>query len=213
VKALGYLRVSTEEQALEGVSFDAQERAVRAEMVRREWEAIDVVREVGSAKDMARPHLQGLLARLRASEAQVLVVARLDRLSRSTADFCALLDQANREGWQVLCLDPPVDMTSPFGKALAQMSAVFAELERALISQRTKDAIAAAKAAGTYKATESPVPMLVQERIARLRRAGWTWERIGRSLEEDGIMAPQGGPWPRRTLSRTFARVEARRAA
>lgn len=210
MRAVGYVRVSTEEQGLRGVSLDAQAAAVQREVQRRQWAPAEIVREVGSAGALEnRPALVALLERLRAGEADVLVVARLDRLSRSTADFCVLLDRAAREGWQVLCLDPPVDMTSPFGRALAQMSAVFAELERALISQRTREAVAAAKANGTYRNRTSTIPEDVQRKIARLRRRGWTWVRIIDQLEQDGDVAPAGGQWSTRTLRRVCDRLAA----
>lgn len=205
---VAYIRVSTEEQALSGLSHEAQLTACERECERRDWSLDDFVLETASAKDMdGRPAIRALLDRL--GEGDVLLVSRLDRLSRSTADFCTILDRAAREGWQVLCLDPAIDMTSPFGRALAQMSAVFAELERALISQRTRDAVAIAKANGTYKNNVSQIDGRIVSKILRMKAMKYGSRRIAAELDLDGEPSPSGGPWSERTVRRVVERAAA----
>ena len=142
MQVLGYVRVSTEEQAEEGVGLDAQREAITAEAERRGWDLIATVEDRGySAKNLKRPGIQTALAELKGGEANALVTAKVDRLSRSTLDFASLIERAQREGWEIVTLDFEVDMSSPMGEAMAGMSAVFAQLERRLIGQRTRRAL------------------------------------------------------------------------
>src|SRR5689334_19964591 len=94
--ALGYVRVSTAEQATEGASLEAQQEALTAEADRRGWE-LEMVSDAGwSAKNLRRPGLTDALVRLDRGQADALVAVRLDRVSRSVADFAALLARARR---------------------------------------------------------------------------------------------------------------------
>ena len=90
------------------------------------------------AKDLKRPGVQEALRALKAGEGEALVVAKLDRLSRSMIDFTGLMGRAQKEGWALVALDCAVDTTTPAGEAMAHMLATFAQFERRLISQRTK---------------------------------------------------------------------------
>src|SRR5689334_10566876 len=100
--ALAYVRVSTAEQATEGASLDAQRAAVLAEAERRGWDVEVVADEGFSAKDLRRPGLSGALGRLDAGEADALIATRLDRVSRSVADFAGLLARAKRRSWRMV---------------------------------------------------------------------------------------------------------------
>ncbi|MCA1677351.1 MAG: recombinase family protein, partial [Actinobacteria bacterium] len=77
-----------------------------------------------------------------------LVVAKLDRLSRSVQDAAGLLDRAQRHGWALVAADLGVDASTPAGEAMANVMATFGQLERRMIGQRTREALAARKAAG-----------------------------------------------------------------
>ncbi len=85
-------------------------------------------------------------------------LAKLDRLSRSVIDLCSLLEQSEREGWSLVLLDLGIDTTTPAGRVQAQVIAAFAEYERRLISQRTKDAMKAAIERGVHCGVTSKVP-------------------------------------------------------
>src|SRR5881397_268658 len=92
LKVIGYVRVSTEEQAANGGGLAAQERAIRAECERREWELVELVEDAGaSGKDLKRPGIVTALAKLTDGDASALVVAKLDRLSRSMLDFAGIM--------------------------------------------------------------------------------------------------------------------------
>src|SRR5258708_4446576 len=119
MQVVGYVRVSTEEQATEGASLEAQRQAIVAECARRGWTLLKIEEDDLSAKDTRRPGLRRALELLKDNQADVLMVSKLDRLSRSTLDFATMLDRAKREGWTPLVLDSPVDMTTPHGEAMA----------------------------------------------------------------------------------------------
>lgn len=144
---VAYCRVSSEAQGADGYGLDAQEEAIRRACDGRGWEAPAVVREIASGSKANRPLLLDAVMRVEAAKG-ILMVARLDRLSRSVGYFAQMLDRAQRNGWAIVCLDPAVDMSTPYGRAMAGMAAVFAQLERELISQRTKEGLAAARARG-----------------------------------------------------------------
>ena len=98
-----------------------------------------------SAKDLRRPGIREALRLLAAGDADALVVAKLDRLSRSLLDFSGLVEQSRRERWQLVALDLGVDTSTPSGEMLANVLASFAQFERRLIGQRTAEALRASK--------------------------------------------------------------------
>src|SRR6266545_521052 len=147
MQVIGYVRVSTEEQGRNGASIDAQRRAIHSEAERRGWQVVEVIEDLGySAKDLRRPGIQLALERLERGDARALVVSKLDGLSRSLLDFTGLMARAQKEGWALVALDCGVDTTSPAGEAMANVLATFAQFERRLIAERTRDALAAKRA-------------------------------------------------------------------
>jgi DNA invertase Pin-like site-specific DNA recombinase len=209
LRVVGYARVSTEYQ-VERLSFDWQADVIRDAACAHGWELVEVVREQGSGKSVrSRARLSGLLDRLDAGELDALVVAKLDRLSRSTLDFYALMDRARRQGWAIVSLNPVVDMTTPFGKAMAGMAAIFAELEREMIGQRQRESIAARRARGVYKEPPKLLSDDVDERIAHLMSEGFGARRIARQLELEGFRPPRASTWQPSTVQTAMRRLAA----
>ena len=139
LQVLGYVRVSTDEQTSSGAGLEAQRRAIIAECERRGWHLFKVIEDAGfSAKDMKRPGVQEALRVLEAGEATALVVAKLDRLSRSMIDFTALMGTAQKQTWALVAPDCAVDTSTPTGEAMANMLATFAQFERRLISRSAR---------------------------------------------------------------------------
>lgn len=192
--ALIYARVSTSEQGESGLGLEAQVTRCTQYAERNNMHVLDTVCEVQSGKNMTkRPFLRNCLQNLQNHEADVLIVAKLDRLSRSVIDLCSLLEQSEAQGWSLAILDLGIDTTTPAGRVQAQVIAAFAEYERRLISQRTKDAMKAAKERGIHCGATSKVPMLVVHRIVDERLAGLTWQAIADGLEDDEIATARGG--------------------
>jgi DNA invertase Pin-like site-specific DNA recombinase len=199
MQVLAYLRVSTAEQADSGAGLSAQRAAILAEVERRGWKAVEWIEDGGfSAKTMKRPGLTLALDRLGRGEATVLIVSKMDRLSRSLLDFAGIMQRAQKEGWVVLALDCPWDTTTPQGEAMASVMAVFAQLERRLIGQRTKEALAVKRAQGVRLGRPPAVPAEVVERIVSERRDGRTWPAIANRLNTGAVPTAHGGAawWP-----------------
>lgn len=207
--ALAYCRVSTGEQVNSGAGLEAQRSALQAEADRRGW-ALEFILEDGlSAKDLNRPALMGALARLDKGEADVLMVSKLDRLSRSVKDFGGLLDRAAKRRWSVLCLDLGVDTTTPVGEFTANVVASASQYERRLIGQRTKDALAAKKAAGIRLGRPRQLPSEVVQRIVSAKAAGGTLAGIARDLTSNGVATAQGGKrWHASTVAAVLRSAE-----
>jgi DNA invertase Pin-like site-specific DNA recombinase len=193
---VAYCRVSTEEQAVSGLGLAAQEAAIRAESGRRGLDLLAVHVDAGvSAKNLDRPELLHALADLDAGNGSVLMVAKLDRLTRSVHDATGLLLRSERSRWGLVALDAPVDTTTPQGAAMAQVLAVFAELERRLIGERTKAALAVKKSQGVKLGRPRTLPVGVVARIVAARQSGASWSTIARDLDEHQVPTGQGGKW------------------
>ncbi|HEX8743600.1 MAG TPA: recombinase family protein [Thermoleophilaceae bacterium] len=194
MQVLAYVRVSSEEQTASGAGLAAQRAAIAAECERRGWRVADVVEDAGySAKDLKRPGIQAALEQLRRGDADGLVVAKLDRLSRSMLDFTAVMARAQREGWALVALDCAVDTTTPAGEAMANVLATFAQFERRLIGQRTREALAAKRAQGVRLGRPRQLPDDVVERIVEARGRGESYGAIAAALNADRVPTAQGG--------------------
>ncbi len=191
--AIGYVRVSTDEQADSRLGLEAQRAAIIGEAERRGWRLVEIVEDAAvSGRDLDRPGMALVLRALTARRADTLVVAKLDRLGRSLLDVAGLIDQAARQGWALVALDVGVDTASLTGKAMAGMMAVFAELERGLIGQRTRDALRAARERGTVLGRPRVLSDEVVQRIVRERAAGASLRAIARRLDQDGVPTAHG---------------------
>ncbi len=199
MRVLGYVRVSTEEQQRSGAGILAQREAIAEECQRRGWQLVEVIEDAGfSAKDLKRPGVQAALEELQRHKADALVVAKLDRFSRSMIDFTAVMAKAQKQGWALVALDCAVDTTTPAGEAMANVLATFAQFERRLIGQRTREAMAEKRKQGVRFGRPLSLPADVRARIASERRAGRSLAVIAAGLNADGVATAQGGRqwWP-----------------
>lgn len=194
-RVIGYVRVSTEEQADSGLGLDAQRDAIAAACASRGWELARVAADEGlSGKSLeTRPGIRAAIADVEAGQADGVVVAKLDRLSRSLLDFASLMERARDRGWSVVALDLGVDTSTPAGEMMANVMATFAQYERRLIGQRTRDALAQKKAHGFKLGRPRAIPDDVLGRIADERTGGATLQRIADGLNADSIPTAQGG--------------------
>ena len=191
---IGYVRVSTDGQTESGASLTSQTEAIRAECLRNSWTLLEIVEDAGiSGKSLVRPGLQTVLERLRTGEANVLMAAKLDRLSRSTRDVCEIGDMAQHYGYDLCLLDARIDTTTPHGRAQLSMMATFAQLERELIGVRTREALAVKKSQGVQLGRPKTVGGNVVREILKLRKGGLTLRAIAATLNETGVPTGQGG--------------------
>jgi DNA invertase Pin-like site-specific DNA recombinase len=195
MKVIGYVRVSSAEQATSGAGLGAQRAAIAAEVERRGWELVAVEEDAGiSGKSTERrPALARALAAVDSGEAQALVVAKLDRLSRSLLDFAGMMERGRRKGWALVALDLGVDTTTPAGEMMANVLASFAQYERRIIGQRTRDALAIKRAQGVRLGRPRTLAGDVRARIVAERQGGRSLRAIAAGLDVDGVATAQGG--------------------
>jgi DNA invertase Pin-like site-specific DNA recombinase len=206
VTAIAYCRVSTVEQESTGHSLDDQETVLRALATLKGWD-VKIVRETGSGKSLSgRPLLVDALASLDSGEAHVLMSVRLDRLSRSVADFAGLMDRAERRGWDLHVADLGLDTSTPSGRLVAQVLAATAEHERRIIGERTKEGLRAAKAKGVRLGRPTVLLAEVRESIQSAREEGLSLRAIASDLNERGIPTAHGGKaWHASTVRAVLA--------
>jgi len=199
-----YCRVSTGGQGEKGLGMEAQKARITEECKRREWEPVWVC-EVESAKNLKRPELQKILKAIQPGD--IIISAKLDRLSRSVYDFSSLMAESTKTGWEIVLLEPSVDTTTPHGKFTANIFAAVAELERELISQRTKEALAVLKKNGVVLGAPRQIVPEVENRIVNERNAGFTLRQIAEGLDLDRIPTAKGGRWEVSTIQRVLSRA------
>ncbi len=207
-----YTRVSTDEQAESGLGLEAQRAELEAEAARRGWTDLEVIEDPGhSGATIDRPGLRRALELLEAGEAGVLMVAKLDRLTRTIAGFGQVMEAAERQGWAVVILEldglgGQVDMTTPMGEFIAGLMALLARLERRMIAKRTSDAARAKRTRGERSGRPPAIPAEVRAKITRLRAADMTPGAIARTLTDERVPTIRGGgSWQRSTIQRVLA--------
>jgi DNA invertase Pin-like site-specific DNA recombinase len=185
LRVIGYVRVSTDGQEESGLGLADQRRRIEEEAARHGWD-VEIREEIGSGgRADNRAVLGGIRAELRRGD--VLVVAKLDRLTRSLLDFADVVAEAQRRGWTLLVLDQGFDLNTTNGRAMAGMLAVFAQWERELIGERIRSAFAVKRVQGDPRQASTGARV----RILELRAAGLTQEAIARELTRSGFRPPQ----------------------
>ncbi|WGY04005.1 recombinase family protein [Nocardioides sp. QY071] len=212
MKVVGYIRVSTSEQARDGFSLDAQRAAIEAECARRGWELVDVLADEGySGKRDDRPALQQALSILRRKKARAIVVVRMDRLARSTQHLCEFILLSRRQKWGIVAMDFDFDTTTANGRLIARILASVAEWESEVNGERVREGMAEARA--QREASGQPVtwgfkrqtPDLVVGRIVRARERGDSFNTIARRLQESQTPTPgNGARWYPSTVARIY---------
>jgi len=207
MQAIFYLRVSTEQQATEGVSLEAQQAKLTAWATLNDATVLGVYSDAGlSGTKDDRP---GLLAAMEAATKSkaTLVVYSLSRLSRSTAATIRLADELNRAGAELVSLSEKIDTTTAAGKMVFRMLSVLNEFERDLVSERTTTALRHKKAQGQrvgeipfgydlaadgITLTANTAQLEAIELINSLRAEGLTYQAIADELTARGIATKKG---------------------
>ncbi len=207
-----YARVSQAEQAENGLSLGAQEDRCRAFAFAKGWDVVQVYVDGGhSGKSLDRPALQRLIADARAQVWSVVIVWKLDRLSRKQKDILYLLeDVLNPHGIGLQSATEPFDTTTPMGKAMLGMLAVFAQLERETIVERVKMGRAQSLKLGRWQGgkvpygyqhsgrgqlTPDPVTAPLVRTLFERAAHGASPYQLATWLNSQGVEAPEGGQW------------------
>ena len=206
MKAIGYIRVSTQEQAQSGLGLEAQAVAIRAEATRRGWDLEIIADEGESGSKVDRPGLLAAKDKLARGEVQALIVAKQDRLMRSSLGWAQIVSQSKDQKWSLICLDINLDTASPMGECMGSILAAIAQLELENIRKRTKDALAVKKSQGYRLGRPATMPDETRARINALRNSGVTLQGVADTLNTEGIPTARGGSkWYASTVQKAIA--------
>lgn len=222
-RAIGYVRVSTAGQAERGMSLPAQQERVREYAAGKGWQFLGIASEAasGGVRDGEefswehRPQLLALIDQAERGEYDVLLVAKLDRLSRDHATLTILERRLQRHGVEVVSVAEE-NGDGPLAEFIRGQLALVAQLERAMILERVSAGKAKKKALGRHvhgrvpygysseAGILSPDPELapIIRRIFRDIADGRTPGRVARELNADGIPSPDGAEWTRLSVRR-----------
>jgi site-specific DNA recombinase len=155
MKVIGYIRVSTEDQAREGVSLEMQRDRIHKWAELNEGDVVAVYEDAGiSGMDMERPGLEAALQA--AGKGMALVAYSISRLARSTIGVLEIGKRLEYQGADLVSLSEKIDTTSAAGRMMFRLMAVLAEFERDQISERTRNALAKLKADGVKLGSPNP---------------------------------------------------------
>lgn len=217
MKAVGYARVSKadrdrtdEDQRL---SIRQQRDAIAAACAAKGWELLDTYEDFArSGTDDERVDYKRVQRLIDAGEADVVVVTRLDRLSRKAWRLLWLIEE---KGWNIFAIEQSFDTREPEGWLAAAIHALMADYERRLIAKRTRQALAQLRREGKHLGRPSAIPAEVEDRIASLHSDGVSASAIAALLEAEGITRPTNTckAWHHSHVLAAIRRVEVRRAA
>ena len=207
-KAIGYIRVSTQGQADEGVSLEAQRAKLEAWCNLNDAELVAVFEDAG-VSGASMNGRDGLHAALKAtSKGMALVCYSISRIARSTRDMLEIAERLNTRGSDLVSVTEKIDTTTAAGRMVFKMLAVLADFERDQIGERTKMALAHKRNMGeVYAATpfgfdaidgrlvEVKKEAMVIADILRMREAGSSLAEIAESLNARGVEGKRGGRW------------------
>lgn len=207
-RVYGYCRVSTEEQARDGISLELQAERIHSYAASQGWRVVRVFEDAGhSGTTLERPELQRMLAALDGIDA--VLVYRVDRLSRKQRHVLALLEETfEPRGVGFKSVTEAFDSLTPGGKAMLGMLAVFSQLERDTITQRIRDALRHKQARGEHVGAAPfgyvrhghgivPVPgeLAIVREMRQLRNGGATLREIAAWLTSRNVPTKRRGRW------------------
>jgi DNA invertase Pin-like site-specific DNA recombinase len=218
-RVVGYVRVSTEAQATEGVSLDAQRARLIAYCAALGYELVAIETDAGaSARSLDRDGLRAALARLDNGDARALAVVKLDRLTRSVRDLAALVERyfhGGGGGAELLSVSDSIDTHTAAGRLVLNVLVSVAQWEREATAERTREALATVRATGgtlgaaalgwrrataldargrrTVETVESELVTIA--RAQELRALGGSLRTIAATLTAEGHPTKRGGRW------------------
>jgi site-specific DNA recombinase len=228
-RVTGYCRCSTDGQADEGVTLEAQQEKLKQYAALFSLELVSLHVDAGiSAKTLKRPGLQAALDDLKQSRADGIVVVKLDRLTRSVRDLGHLVDEYFADGrWALLSVNEQIDTRSAAGRLMLHILGSVSQWEREACGERTRDALGHLRAQGVrlggsalgwtrgadLDADGRRVLVDLNEeqdtvsRIVVLRRQGRTLRQIAAILSNEDRKTKRGGRWQPQTIANVLART------
>jgi site-specific DNA recombinase len=220
MQAIGYVRVSTDRQAEQGVSLEAQEAKIRAMATVQGADLCDVIVDGGeSAKSLNRPGVQRLLGLIDAGKVESVIVAKLDRLTRSVKDLCGLLELFEKRKVALISVAESLDTGSAAGRLVITIMAAVSQWEREAIGERTRDALSHKRGQGERVGNiafgsrlsgdgqhlePDPTEQAALAEIRRLRGQGATLRGIAAALNQSKVRTRRGTPWRLESVARVL---------
>lgn len=211
MNAVGYVRVSTEKQADFGVSLEAQTAKIRAMAVVQGAALVDILVDAGeSAKSLNRPGMAQLLALVDAGAVDTVIIAKLDRLTRSVADLAELLKRFERRGVSLVSVADSLDTRSAAGRLVLNIMVSVSQWEREAIGERTRDAMrhkrdkgervgtlpfGARLAADGVQLEADEAEQALLSRMRTLKADGLSTRRIAAEMNRVGCTTRRGTAW------------------
>jgi len=214
IKAIGYIRVSTDEQAKEGVSLENQEQKIRDYCKLKDFEIIEIIQDAGiSAKNLRRPGVQKVLEMAQEKMINAVVVYKLDRIFRSTVDALETTKQFDKWNVSFHSIEETIDTKSAMGKFFFTLTAALAELEREIVGERTRDILQRKKANGEVygnvpfgykkfkgKLLNNDAEQKIVHAVLGMRKKGLNYSMISRELNQAGFKTKKGNRWHPQTV-------------
>ncbi len=220
---LGYVRVSTDKQAERGISLEAQAEKIRAMALVQGVELSEIIVEGGeSAKSLNRPGMTRLLALVDAGKVKAVIIAKLDRLTRSVKDLCELLERFERKGVALVSVAESLDTGSAAGRLVLNIMAAVSQWEREAIGERTRDALRHKRSQGRRVGNiafgsrladdgdhlePDPAEQAALAEIRLLRNKGLTLRGIAAALNHREYRTRRGTPWRLESVARVVKQV------
>ncbi|MFN8606872.1 MAG: recombinase family protein [Vulcanimicrobiota bacterium] len=209
MKVIGYIRVSTEEQAQHGVSLAAQEAKIRQYADLYGHDLVHIVVDAGaSAKTLARPGLARVLTALKGGHVEGVVILKLDRLTRSVRDLGHLLETYFQKH-ALLSVMEQTDTSTAGGRLVLNLLISVSQWEREVIAERTSAALQHKKAQGMKLGAPALTDSATLARVCELRAAGLAMATIAQQLTAEGYQTQRGGGWHASTVHKILRRVPA----
>jgi DNA invertase Pin-like site-specific DNA recombinase len=222
--SIGYVRVSTDRQAEQGVSLEAQEAKIRAMATVQGADLIDVIVDGGeSAKSLNRPGLQRIITLVNSGKVQAVIVAKLDRLTRSVKDLCGLLELFERRKVALISVAESLDTGSAAGRLVITIMGAVSQWEREAIGERTRDALRYKRSNGEcigniefgYRLGDDgkhlepePAEQAALATIRDLRTGGDSLRTIAATLNVRGHRTRRGTEWRLESVARVVQKAE-----
>jgi len=217
-RAIGYCRVSTHEQADKGLSLKNQAEKIRQYCKLKDIELVETIEDAGeSAKNLDRPGMQQIIKGCSGGEFDIVVIYKLDRLTRKVRDLGYLIEDIfERNGVQFASLKESFDTSTANGKLFMNILGVVAQWERDIISERTRDVLQSKKSKGerlgppfyglrldesTGELSKHPEEMKVLNRARELRGLGLTLHEIAQVLNRENYRTRQRSLWKHQNIS------------
>ena len=221
-KAIGYIRVSTEEQAQSGLSLSNQRRRIESQAMASALALVDVLEDAGeSACSLQRPAMLDLMNRIATAQIDCVIVAKLDRLTRSIKDLAELLERLHRarradggQGIELISIGESLDTTTATGRLVINIMASVSQWEREVIAERTTAALQEKRRRGEATGGVAPfgfdfvngrkVPRAdeqeILQEIKQLRADGKSWQAVAAALTQTGRRTRTGGTFSRQGI-------------